>query len=377
MDLEGRLRKVESRITFIEKFLGENVITTPKGKQEAPVVPTALITPATPVASQPAQESKTQTANYQVPNYKTPDSGEKSTIHFVDNNAFNRKLLSNNTNSLLFPVAIIGFLLVSFFMLRFAVDTGWLSPVKQVFIGSLMGILLIGAGFFYKDLDNEYIRYLPSGGIALLFLAAFGSSNFYHFLPHNSAFLLIGILGVGCLLMYQEFKHQIYLIVAAAGSYIIPLYVANESNLTLANLYFLIITAIFAGVAFWLNLRPVFLLAGYLALPISTIAEYNDNSPGQKVFFVSAHFLILSAGFALVSLRNKQLLTKIEMLAIGPLIVLYYVIGYYNVEQIHQYFGPAIIFITSLYLGLIYLKLKKPVEPAAAIDQDEIKIVQS
>ena len=369
MDLENRLKKLENRISFIEKFLGDNYMPKPKRDTVTPVAPPNPVRVA---------NASTSGESYQVPNYAVPDLKEKASLHFIDNNAFNKKMLSNTTNSLFMPIALLGFLLVTFFIVRFAVDTGWLTPLKQIFIAALLSIIFIGAGFLYRGLNDEYIRYLPVIGVLILFLAAFGSSNYYHFFPRNIAFLFIAMIAISCLLMYQEFKHGIYLIVAAAGGYIVPLYVANESNLTLTNSYFVLMSIVFAGMAWRLSLRPVYLLCAYLALPVSAIAEYSDNDISKKVLFIMAHFLIFSLTFFVDFLKQKFTLTRFEVFAIAPLIVFFFIIEYYNLDQLHAYLGPAFIFIASLYLAALYLKLKPKVAAEGAThDNDDAQIVHS
>ena len=376
MDLDNRLSKIEKRLAFIEKFLGDNFVVKNKRETTA-VTPMSSVAPApttvTPAAA-PTTEAK-PVNSFQVPNYTPPDPAEKASIHFIDNNAFNRRMMYSSTNNLFLPIAILGFLLVSFFTIRFALDTGWLTPIKQIFISALLSILFIGAGFFYKDLYNEYIRYLPGLGIIILFLVAYASTNYYHFFPKNAALLFIGTVGISCLMMYQEFKHAIYLIIGAAGAYIIPLYVANESNLTLTNSYFLFISAVFAGMAYWLNLRPIYLLCAYLALPISSIAEYHGTVI-PKIVFIMAHFIIFSGGMFVHSVRYKQQFSKQELIAFAPIVLLFYVIEYYNFEQIQSYVGPVFILAATSYLGAMYMKMKK-MEQEEEKKEEEVQVVQA
>lgn len=366
MEIENRLKKVESRLSSIEKFIAENF----QPKRSAPIEAAPVRTESAPLVA------ATTETNIRVPNYFTPpESAVKSSLHFIDAKDFNRRNKSQNSNYLLMPIAILGFVLVSIFILRFGFDTGWLSPLKQLFLTVLVSLLLIGAGFFYKELNNEYIRYLPGVGIILLFLAGFGSTCFYHFFPRNAGFLFVGTVGVCCMLMYQEFRHAIYMIVAAAGAYIIPLYIASDDNVTMTNSYFLIMSIIFSGVACWLNLRPVYLLGAYLALPISAIAEYHDNDVMHKSLFIMAHFLIFTGGMFIHVMRSKQPLTKVELIAFSPVVLLFFVIEYYNISQINHIAAPVFIFVAAAYVGFLFMKVRK-VEIVKVEEPEEIQIVE-
>ena len=377
MEIENRLRKLETRLSSIEKFIAENFVPKSKTAQTETVTVAPVSAPA-PVAA-PAQTSvlsplKKDDNSIRVPNYAPADPNAKASLHFVDTQAFNKVKAGQSSNYLLMPIAVLGFMLVSFFILRFGVDTGWLTPIKQLFFTVLLSVLFIAAGFFYKELNNEYIRYLPGVGVLLLFLAGFGSTNFYHFFPKNAAFLFIGTVAVCCMLMYQEFRHTIYMIVGAVGAYVIPLYIAGEDNLTLTNSYFLLMSLIFSGLACWLNLRPVYLLCAYLSLPISAIADYHDNDLLHKSLFMLAHFLIFTGGMFVHVYRSKQPLTKVELLGFAPVVLLFFVIQYYTLSQQHPVAAPVFIFLTCVYIGVLFFLGRKP--EVAKVEEEEIQIVQ-
>jgi uncharacterized membrane protein len=221
---------------------------------------------------------------------------------------------------------------------------------------------------------NEYIRYLPGVGILFLLVAAYGSTNYYHFFPKNAAFLFIGTVSVSCMLMYREFQHTVYMIVAAAGAYIIPLYVANDSNLTLTNTYFLLMSLIFSGLACWLNLRPVYLLCGYLSIPVSTIADYHDNDMLHKSLFILAHFLIFTGGMFVNVLRTKQVLSKAEIMALLPVILLFIVVQFYTLSHFGMAAAVTMAVVVCVYLAGLFLMSRKAVE--AKPQPEEISVVE-
>jgi uncharacterized membrane protein len=68
----------------------------------------------------------------------------------------------------------VAFALAASYLIRLAIDTGWLTPVRQVAFAAIAGLVLIGTGFALRNFDRQYAGLLPAGGIAILFLSIYG-----------------------------------------------------------------------------------------------------------------------------------------------------------------------------------------------------------
>jgi len=55
--------------------------------------------------------------------------------------------------------------LAAVYLVRLAIDAGWLTPERQVGIAVLAGLVLIGIGLALRHINRQYASLLPAGGI--------------------------------------------------------------------------------------------------------------------------------------------------------------------------------------------------------------------
>ena len=75
----------------------------------------------------------------------------------------------NASGKLLGVVGTICFIFAAVYLIRLALDSGWLTPVRQVSLAGVLGLGLIALGFVFKEKDHEYFSYLPAAGVVVLY----------------------------------------------------------------------------------------------------------------------------------------------------------------------------------------------------------------
>lgn len=73
------------------------------------------------------------------------------------------------------------------YLIRLALDTGWLTPERQLALAVITGFALIGTGLWLRTADRIYASLLPGGGLVILFLSIYGAHLHYHFIEVQAA----------------------------------------------------------------------------------------------------------------------------------------------------------------------------------------------
>ncbi len=308
MNLEQRIETLENRIALLERKAG----VAPKPENAPPPKPLAPPAPA----------------------------AEKS------------------SGQLLGIIGVICFVFAAVYIVKLAIDSGWLTPARQIACAGALGLTLIGCGFLFKDRDREYFSYLPAAGIVILFLTVFGATNYYHLIPAQVAAIASVIISAICLFLYQEFKFGIYQVIASVGAYVMPFFMAGDSNLLFTNINFVIVSVTFTVMAIGMDLRPVSLLSAYLAIAVSSLIG-NDTDLAGKAAFVALHFVIFAAGAVIHSVKHKKPLTKAEAMGFFPLILFFYGIEYSLFDRLYPNWAPLFSLLVSFSLLGLYFTGKK------------------
>lgn len=247
--------------------------------------------------------------------------------------------------------------LATAYLIRLAVDSGWLTPERQLALAVLSGFLLIGAGLRLRSADREYASLLPAGGLVVLFLSVYGAHLYYHFIGVGFA---TGAVIATCLLalwLARLFESELYSLFAVVGSYSAPflLDALAGSVLDLA-VYFSAWSVLFSIYAIWLGARRVYLLAAYMALlGFHLIYDTNHLAAWVEAFaFQVVQFLIFLAAAVWFSIRQKQPLSRNEAIAHLPLLLLFYALQYPLLKANLPTLAPWISLLSAALLLLAY-----------------------
>ena len=221
--------------------------------------------------------------------------------------------------------------LASAYLIRLAVESGWLTPERQVVLAVLSGFLLIGAGLRLRGADREYAGLLPAGGLVVLFLSVYGAHLYYHFIGIGLAAAAVILVCLGALWLGRLFESELFSLFAVAGSYSAPFMLSALAGSVLdLVVYFTAWSVLFCAYAVWTGVRRVYLLAAYMALlGFQVIYDFNDLETWVEAFaFQSVQFLAFLAGAVVFSVRRDAPMSRNEALVHLPLLLIFYALQY-------------------------------------------------
>lgn len=260
----------------------------------------------------------------------------------------------------------IALLLAAAYLIRLAVDSGWLTPMRQVAFAGMFGLALIGSGLLLRKSNPEYAGLLPATGIGVLFLAIYGGHLYHHILAFKDAGVAVIAVCLASLWLCRLFKSELYALFAVAGSYSAPFLFARASgSMTDLTLYFSAWSAVFCAFAIWHGRRIVYLLALYFALigfdlvgqPLSSEQWLN------ALFFQLLQFSLFGATTAIFSIRLGTPLSPREALAHLPPLLLFYLLQYrlldLHLPTLAPWIAVASLAAMAALHGLARMRLKR------------------
>jgi uncharacterized membrane protein len=251
--------------------------------------------------------------------------------------------------------------LATAYLIRLAVDSGWLTPERQLVIAVLSGFLLIGAGLRLRGADREYASLLPAGGLVVLFLSIYGAHLYYHFIGVGPAAGAVILTCLGALWLGRLFESELYSLFAVVGSYSAPfLLSALAGSVVDLVIYFSAWSMLFCVYAVWLGVRRVYLLAAYMALlGFHLIYGLNGLSAwGEAFAFQTIQFLVFLAGAIGFSVRHNRPMNRNEALVHLPLLLIFYALQYPLLEDNLSGLAPWISLASAALLLAAYLFAK-------------------
>lgn len=327
--LEERLAQVEARLERIERLLPAMPATQATDPPVRPQAPTAADRQET---ARPAHATPAMARRPMDPQYGTaePSQSSGSTLSVT------QILGWTGATALVLAVA---------YLIRLALDAGWLTPERQLGLAVLSGFALIGTGLNLRSADRQYASLLPAGGLVVLFLAIYGAHLYYHLIGVQMAAGAVFLTCLAALWLGRMFESEVYGLFAVVGSYSAPflLHTLAGSVVDLV-IYFSAWSVLFCLYSIWIGIRRPYLLAAYLAL---LGFQYLSNlmAPdewGAAFAFQILQFAIFLAGAIAFSVRHRRPMRSEEAMAHLPLLLIFYALQYGLLERHVPAFAPWI-----------------------------------
>lgn len=323
--IEERLAQVEARLERIERLL--------PAMSPAQAAPASVAEPAASVqALPPAYATPAAPRRVMDPQYGTaaPVPSASSAIPVT------QILGWTGATALVLAVA---------YLIRLALDAGWLTPERQLGLAVLSGFGLIGAGLKLRSADKQYASLLPAGGLVVLFLAIYGAHLYYHLIGVPLAAGAVFLTCLAALWLGRLFESELYGLFAVVGSYSAPflLHTLAGSVVDLV-VYFSAWSVLFCLYSIWIGQRRTYLLAAYLAL-LGFHTLWNAMAPtewGAAFAFQALQFAIFLGGALVFSVRHQRPMNSEEALAHLPLLLIFYALQYWLLERHLPAFAPWI-----------------------------------
>lgn len=291
-ELDKRFAGIEQRLAFIESLIPKD---------------------AKPIAEQAAKPAAAQAAKPAPPPPK-PEPGDRPSL----------------VTSILGWGGAVALVLAAAYLIRLAVESGWLTPVRQVACAAISGLVLIGAGFFMRHINRQYAGLLPAGGVAILFLSIYGAHLFYGLMPATPAASAVVFVCLLSLWLCRAFESDLYALFAVAGSYSAPVLISGAPSITGLVIYFSAWGVVFSVFSIWHGRRLVYLLALYLALIIFDFI-WRKQAPDEWIaalVFQSIQFVVFGVATVAFSIRNKSPLDSASAWGHLPPLLIFYFLEY-------------------------------------------------
>lgn len=235
--------------------------------------------------------------------------------------------------------------LAAAYLIRLALDAGWLTPQRQLALAVLSGLSLIFGGLALRKADRSYSSLLPAGGLVILFLSIYGAHLYYHFIGAQSATALVIITCLATLWLGSLFETELYGLFAVVGSYSAPFLLSalHGQPLDLA-IYFSAWSIVFCVYSIKIGQRRAYLLAAYLGL-LGFHLLWQGLAPQlwQTAFlFQLIQFAIFLAGAIAFSILRERPMSQEEALAHLPLLLIFYALQYNLLQQHLPDYAPWI-----------------------------------
>lgn len=258
--------------------------------------------------------------------------------------------------------------LAAAYIIRLAIQSGWLTPERQVALAVITGIILIAIGLLFRNIDRRYASLLPAGGVVILFLSVYGAHLYYPIITTGTATVSI-ILTCGLALwLCQIFRLNLYAFFAILGSYSAPFLLSSFTAGQLLDLiaYYLCWSIVFCIYATKIKERTIYLLALYLAMIGFDWLWRNSSSDNWSgaLIFQSIQLAIFATTTAIFSIRHKSPLSNSVAMLHIPGLMIFYFLQYTLLQQHLPDYAPWISIITAFVLLGIYVTtryiMKKP-----------------
>ncbi len=310
--LNQRLAALEARLARLEERLALHTAEDEPPAMQSEVEP--VTPPAPPSGAFAALESTSTTTRPRAP------SSEKV-----------RERSSVSATQILGWSGATALVLAGIYLIRLGIDSGWLTPLRQLALAALGGVGLVSGGLWLRRFDRQYAAFLPAAGVVLLFATVYGAHLYYGLIDQQSAlFALVGMallsLWLGALL-----ESEVYALFAVLGTYSAPLFLPElRGDLLSLALYFSVWSVVFSAYALRLQRRAPYVLAMFLALIVFSwlFHRFLQAEWQGALLFQTVQFVIFLAAAALFALRTQRSMDASDAALHFFALLLFYVLQY-------------------------------------------------
>lgn len=332
-DAESRIASLEARLARIEAIL------TAAPQSARPAATSA----ASPRASEPPPHP-------QVRSQVAPPRQSTSPAKPASDDA-------SAASSVLGWGGAFALVLAASYLIRLGIDSGWLTPARQLVIAAVFGLALVVAGFVLRESNRRYAGLLPAAGIAIFFMTIYGAHLHYSLISVKAAFALVVLNCALSLWLCRAFASDLYALLAVVGSYSAPLLLSKGGgSLADLGLYFSVWSVVFCVFAIWCERRAIYLLALYLALitfDLAALSQLREQWVAVMVF-QAIQFGIFAVATALFSVRCASPLSKAAALAHLPPLLLFYFLEYHLLSKHMPSWAPWIAAVSFGAVAVVY-----------------------
>ncbi len=217
------------------------------------------------------------------------------------------------------------------FFLKYAFDH-WIGPTGQVVAGILVGLVLLGAGEYWKDRYRSYAQAITGGGIAILYLVFYGAFAFMDppvIASAYTTFFFMGLVTLTSGILAVRYNSPVIAIMGMVGGYLTPLMLyrnLSENELTLIG-YIVLLNFGVLFISAFRNWRP-FALIGFLGAHLLFSVWLSDAYAPEKLGIAMYTLTVFFLQFAFVTiiyhLINRKTIENPDVILMGANAAVYF-----------------------------------------------------
>ncbi len=243
-------------------------------------------------------------------------------------------------------IAGLCLILAAILMIRLAIESGWLTPVRQIWITALFGSACVATGFLAFARDRAYAAILPGLGVAILNLAVYGAAFVHHLIGPETAAVAVSAISLLCLALYAALSEDLYIIYAVLGTHLGACLLGGSAPSPETPLLLLLIwNLIFAQLAVRSGSRRLLSVIAYCGFATVYFVGHVERVESAAITQALLFFIYLSATVQF-SKTHQRPLTAGEATSLLPPLLVFYVTEY---AWLSKLIGPATPY---LFLGL-------------------------
>jgi len=278
INYNGRIRKLEREIAELNRRINEGIFhKLPDTEQETPE---NTVVQEIPASRLPGPED----------DVAYPNQGKdrlSPVFEFLKQNA-------------LTIIGIFTLVLGIGYFVKYALDKNWIGEVPRVGIGILAGTGIIGTGRFLRKNYAAFASIITGGGIGVLYFTITIAFREYHLFSQTSAFGIICLITLLCILISYFYDSEILNIFSLSGGFLAPMMISSgESNYLFLFSYLTVLNIGMLVIVFLKNWKRV----GWISFIFTTayLAYWTVNRTEMlSVYFYMITYLI----FYLIALLN-------------------------------------------------------------------------
>lgn len=322
--LEDVLRDFDRRLKSIEKQLNHRGSQTPDGS--------IVTSKVDPLPSAPSGSGV--------------DSGNRSSKAAIPSKEY-RKIESSpplDSSGILGVIGIIFVILAGVFFIKITIDSGWLTPMRQVTVAAGAGFAFFLIPQLFPKAEREYGSLLAGAGATILHLTWFGAYFYHSILGANAALICATLVGIFSLSANFGKANAFYVLIAMSGTYFsAPIVGYNAGELGVLSIFLIIWNISFSVLSLIIKRRDIMFIASYYA--VFTVLLLSTKAIGYEQYFDLlvlnlVQFVIFASAMLYYSVFNKSALTSDESLAVLALLLLFYVSMDHVITAISPGFAP-------------------------------------
>lgn len=278
-------------------------------------------------------------------NIKTAPYDEEASIECLQTKVNESKDSSSFSGRGLGYIAGLCFVLAASFTIKMAIDSGWLTPLRQVVMSGVLGVLLIYAGFIIKKIDEKYSSFLPGIGIGILYLSIFGGHVYYQMISLPITIMFIAMISFLSIYLVKYYQYNFFLLASLIGAYCAPLLLAkNNINLYIIGFYFIIWSITYSILSAKLKNRTLHSICCYVGLGVFSIIYifYKSYNAYNFITLQFIQFIIFAFGIVYHSIINQDPLKNKEIIYYLPILIFFYTTEYVVLDTIIPELTPWI-----------------------------------